>query len=317
MGEDKRFHSTAHEGAPTRPRDSSTVILLRDVREGPFQIFLMRRHQDQNFMGGAYVFPGGKLDTGDCDPSLEPRIRGLSPARARQLLQEPAVPEHTALGLFLAAVRETFEESGVLLACDGTGSLLRFGEGETAGRFASYRLQLYEKKISLRDLAEKENLLYTLDLLVPFAHWVTPEVESRRFDTRFFLALHPKGQAPFHANIEMTRSLWTTPAAALRDHEAGRILLMPPTLKTVEELSAFSCMDDLFSHARNRTIDTILPEAFRFPGGFGVKLPHDPEYTLSEYKLPSRPDESSRIVMEEGRWRTARATGGPSAGSGR
>jgi 8-oxo-dGTP pyrophosphatase MutT (NUDIX family) len=256
-------------------------------------------------MGGAYVFPGGKLDEEDCHGGQKDEIGALSPARAKQLLQEPALPDSTALGLFYTAVRETFEESGVLLARDGSANLLRFSEGETAGRFAQYRLQLYEKKISLQELAEKEQLSYALDLLVPYAHWITPKVEPKRFDTRFFLCRHPQGQAPFHANIEMTKSLWTAPAEALQNHEEGRILLMPPTLKTLEELSAFPTIEELFSHARGRTIHTILPEAFQFPGGFGVRLPHDPEYSLPEFKLPPRRGESSRVVMEEGKWRTA------------
>jgi len=279
------------------------VILTRDSGNRPFQVFLMRRHHAQKFMGGAYVFPGGKLDEEDCRGEQVPDTGELNPARAKQLLQEPNLPENTARGLFFAAIRETFEEAGVLLARDKAGSLLRFSEGETAGLFARYRLQIYEKKISLSELAEKERLSYALDLLVPYAHWITPEIESKRFDTRFFLCRHPRGQAPFHENIEMTKSLWITPAEALQEHEEGRILLMPPTLKTLEELSAFPTIDALFSHAHQLRIHPIQPEAFQFQGGFGVKLPHDPEYTLREFKQPPRPGEPSRIVMQDGRWR--------------
>ena len=286
------------------PYHSSTVILTREGKRGSFQVFLMRRHRAQNFMGGAYVFPGGRLDDEDCDQELTFLARNMGPADAKRLLQEPDLQEETALGLFFAAVRETFEEAGVLLACDATGSLIRFSEGETAGRFATYRLQLLEKRISFREIAERETLCYALDLLVPYAHWITPEIESKRFDTRFLLARHPKGQAPFHDNIEMTKSLWTTPAQALQDHKESRILLMPPTLKTIEELNQFTSIDDLFAFARTRQIHTIMPEAFQFPGGFGVRLPHDPEYSLSEFKCPPRPEEPSRIVMKKGRWQT-------------
>jgi len=263
----------------------------------------MRRHRAQDFMGGAYVFPGGRLDVQDCDPALEPLARKLDPSDATKLLEEPALDETTALALFFAAIRETFEECGVLLARDETGSLIRFSEGETAGRFATHRLGLLENKLSLRELAERETLCYAPDLLVPYAHWITPEVESKRFDTRFFLCRHPQGQAPYHDNMEMTKSLWITPAKALEEHEEGRILLMPPTLKTLEELSRFSSTDDLFSFAHAHCIHTILPDPFVFEGGFGVKLPHDPEYSLVRYRRTPRPGEASRIVMREGKWR--------------
>lgn len=298
------FHSRGHDVPPPAPLHSSTVILVRDRGADPFQVFLMQRHRAQKFMGGAYVFPGGKLDPQDEAMGERPGSHGLDADLARRQLQEPDLRDGTALGLFFTAVRETFEEAGVLLARDSCGDLLAFREGETAGRYARHRLRIYEKKVSLGELAAHEGLTYALDLLVPYAHWITPEVESRRFDTRFFLCRHPSGQAPFHANLEMTRSFWTPPADALREHEAGRLLLMPPTLKTLEELSAFATIEDLFSHATRRTIHPIMPEAFSFPGGFGVRLPHDPEYTTSAYKQPHRPGEPSRIVMQDGRWQT-------------
>ena len=257
-------------------------------------------------MGGAFVFPGGKMEEGDCRDEAGLRASVLSPGQARRRLQEPALPQDTALGLFLTAIRETFEEAGVLLARDAAGQLLRFREGETAGRFAGYRLQLYEQKLSLGDLARRERLRYATDLLVPYSHWITPYVEVRRFDTRFFLCRHPRGQAPFHENIEMTRSLWIPPSEALERYAQGRILLVPPTLKTLEELAAFPTAAKLFAHARRARIHPILPEAYRFPGGFGLKLPHDPAYSLKDFKQPPRLEEPSRIVMQDDRWQTLR-----------
>jgi len=298
------FHSPANDGTPPVPVHASTVVLIRDRGPDPYQVFLMQRHKAQKFMGGAYVFPGGKLEPQDESLGADPSLHRMEGARARHLLQEPGLEERTALGLFFAAVRETFEEAGVLLARDARGDVPAFREGETAGRFAGYRLQLYRKEISLAELAAKEQLGYALDLLVPYAHWITPEVESRRFDTRFFLCRHPRGQAPFHAHLEMTRSLWLPPAEALGEHAEGRMLLMPPTLKTLEELASFPTVDALFAHAGARRILPILPEAFAFPGGFGVKLPHDPEYLHTRFKQPPRPGEPSRIVMQDGRWRT-------------
>jgi 8-oxo-dGTP pyrophosphatase MutT (NUDIX family) len=287
-----------------KPLDSATVILTRDSSQGQYRILLMRRHRDQDFMGGAFVFPGGRLDEGDCDPDLARCTRGLTAAEAKRRLQTPDIPETRALGLFFAALRETFEEAGVLLACDQAERLVDFAEGETAGRFAAYRLELHQNRLSLRELAERENLQFALDLLVPYSHWITPQVESKRFSTRFFLARKPAGQLPFHDTIEMTKSQWITPSAAIELHHAGKILLMPPTLKTVEELSEFDSADDLFRAAQSRRIRTILPETFMTDNAFGVRLPHDPEYATEAYKQSPRPSESSRIVMRDGTWRT-------------
>lgn len=286
------------------PLDSATVILTRASSKGHYKILLMRRHRDQDFMGGAFVFPGGRLDEGDCDPTLARHTAGFTPAEAKSRLQAADLPEIKAFGLFFAALRETFEEAGVLLARDEAGKLIDFADGERAGRFAEYRLQLHEDRLSLRQLAERERLNFALDLLVPYAHWITPEVESKRFSTRFFLAIQPAGQLPFHDTIEMTKSQWFTPAEAIEGQRQGRILLMPPTLKTVEELNEFQSLDDLFAAARSRRIRTILPEAFLTDDGFGVKLPHDPEYVIEAYKQSPRPGETSRIVMRDGKWRT-------------
>jgi len=286
------------------PLDSATVILTRDSNQGPFKVLLMRRHRDQEFMGGAFVFPGGRLDSGDCDPELSSYARGFTAAEAKRRLGAPDLPEEKALGLFYAALRETFEEAGVLLARDPSGHLIDLAEGETAGRFAEYRLQLHRNRLSLRELAERERLQYALDLLIPYAHWITPEIESKRFSTRFFLARQPAEQPPFHDSIEMTKSQWITPSAALEQQRAGKMLLMPPTLKTLEDISDFGSLEDLFQAARSQEIRTILPEPFRLENGFGVRLPHDPEYQIEAYKQDPRPGETSRIVMRNGAWRT-------------
>jgi 8-oxo-dGTP pyrophosphatase MutT (NUDIX family) len=285
------------------PRDAATVILLRDRTEGPYEVFLVRRHRNQAFMGGAYVFPGGRLDAADTDPGLAACIGGFRAADAKCLLQETDLPEATALGLFVAAIRETFEEAGVLLARDARGKVVDLSVPETASRFSCYRLELHEERLTLTELVRREGLIFAPDLLIPYAHWITPEIESRRFDTRFFLARLPEGQVPVHDRMELTESSWMTPAFALAEHEAGRIILMPPTLKTIEELLSFSNMAQLFAAARSQRIGTILPEVFRTADGFGLRLPHDSEYTLAAGKqLPHRGG-STRIVMEGGIWK--------------
>jgi 8-oxo-dGTP pyrophosphatase MutT (NUDIX family) len=271
------------------PRDSATVVLLRDRPGGSYEVFLMRRHRKQAFMGGAFVFPGGSLDDDDRGPALAARSDGLSAADAQRLLQEPDLPEGTAFGLFLAAIRETFEEAGVLLARDTAGRVVDLTDPATAARFAAYRLELHEERLALACIAEREGIRYAPDLLIPYSHWITPTIEPRRFDTRFFLARLPEGQVADHDRRELTESCWMTPALALTEHAAGRIVLMPPTL---------------FAAARSRRISTILPEAFRTADGFGVRLPTDAEYTLDAFRQPPRLGETSRIVMKEGIWKT-------------
>lgn len=285
------------------PRDAATVILLRDRTAGPYEVFLMRRHRNQAFMGGAYVFPGGRLDAADADPELAACFGGFCAADAKRLLQETDLPEAAALGLFVAAIRETFEEAGVLLARDAGGKAVDLSVPETAARFFSYRLELHEKRLAPAELVRREGLIFAPDLLVPYAHWITPEIESRRFNTRFFLAHLPEGQVPVHDRMELTESSWMTPAFALAEHEAGRIVLMPPTLKTIEELLSFSDTAQLFAAARSRRIGTILPEAFRTADSFGIRLPHDSEYTLAACKQPPHLGGSTRIVMEGGIWK--------------
>ena len=298
------FSKKEGEGRPVKmPRDAATVILLRDRSGGPYEIFLMRRHANQTFMGGAYVFPGGHLDDADKDPGLAAYTGRLSATEARRLLQEPDLPEATALGLFLAAIRETFEEAGVLLARDAAGRLIDLADPETADRFAAYRSELHEGRITLTDLVRRESLCYAPDLLIPYSHWITPEFEPRRFDTRFFLARLPEGQVALHDRMELTESCWMSPAAALAEQAAGRIVLMPPTLKTIEELQAFPSIGPLFAAVRSLRIFTICPEVFRTADGFGVLFPHDAEYSLAAFKQPPRPGETSRIVMEDGIWK--------------
>ncbi|MCE5263140.1 MAG: NUDIX hydrolase [Deltaproteobacteria bacterium] len=292
------------DGSDQTPRDAATVILLRECGEGPYELFLMRRGRNQAFMGGAYVFPGGRLDEADADPELMTCLGGFRAADARRLLQEPDLTDAVALGLFVAAIRETFEEAGVLLARDSDGNTVDLSAPERADRFAGYRLELHEKRMTLQEMARKEELCFAPDLLMPYAHWITPQVETRRFDTRFFLAKLPAGQEPVHDRIELTDSRWTTPDLALAEHAAGRIVLMPPTLKTVEELWTFPDAEGLMAATRSKPIPTILPDAFLTTDGFGIILPHDSEYSLPGRRPEPRPAGSTRIVLEGGIWRT-------------
>lgn len=290
---------TEESRAPIAPLDAATVILTRENEERSFDIFLMRRHKRQSFMGGAFVFPGGRVDEADCDPELHSFADGLSVEEAREKLGEPDLPADRALGMFFAAVRETFEEARILLASEVHPS-----DSKKMTHWEAYREKIHEEEMTLADLARKENIRFALDHLIPYSHWITPEVETKRFDTRFLVARMPRGQQPRHDTVEMTESIWLTPEEALIRQKTGDLPLMPPTLKTIEELSAFSSIDHLFSSTASRRLRTILPQAFQTEGGFGVKLPYDPEYSLEEYKQSLRPGEPSRIILVDGKWET-------------
>ena len=288
------------------PRDAATIILTRDGDRGGMEVFLMRRHRDQAFMGGAFVFPGGGIDPGDSDPELAECIVETTAAQARDRLQEPGISASLALGLYMTAIRETFEEAGVLLAYGEAGRLLQFGSPEASARYAEARLAVYNKELSLNALARREKIRFACDLLMPYAHWITPTIEKKRFNTRFFIARVPDDQIPLHDSIEMTKSLWMSPAAALSAYRERRILLMPPTLKTLEELSLFDKTADVFRFTAERRIHPIMPQACKIEDIPTLLLPHDPDYPLAEYKQPARPGEPSRMTFRNKMWQTER-----------
>jgi 8-oxo-dGTP pyrophosphatase MutT (NUDIX family) len=210
------------------------------------------------------------------------------------------LPKEKARGLFIAAIRETFEEVGILLGGKTTGNFVSFYDENVLKRFNDYRPELNASQITLVEIARKEKILLFPDTLIPYAHWITPEFEKMRFNTRFFLAKLPPCQTPVADAVELTESLWVTPQKALEIQREQKILLMPPTLKTIEELAAFRDIDELFSATKKKIIYPILPQL----AGNSLKLPHDPEYSIDAYKRPVNLSEPSRIFVENGVWKT-------------
>jgi 8-oxo-dGTP pyrophosphatase MutT (NUDIX family) len=282
-------------------RDAATVILIRPSESGGWEIFLARRHRNQTFMAGAYVFPGGQLEETDNDPQLENYIKTTDVFDPCWLLQDSSLPGEKARGFFIAAIRETFEEAGILLGGKTTGNFVLFHDEKVIERFNDYRHQLNASQMTLAGIAQKEEISFFPDTLIPYAHWITPEFEKKRFSTRFFLAKLPLGQTPVADAMELTESLWVTPQKALEMHRRKEIILMPPTFKTIEELAAFKDIDELFSAAKTKVIYPILPQL----AGNILKLPHDPEYSIDVYKRPVNLSEPSRILIENGVWKTA------------
>lgn len=291
---------------PVKPRDAATVVLLRDTGRAPFEVFMMRRHARQTFMGDAHVFPGGALDETDLDPELAAYGVGLTPVEAGVHLQEPDLSARLAMGLYFAAIRETFEESGILLGEGIRNGGVRDGSSVFPAALGHYRRDIHDGKISLKRMALDEGVRFDLEKLRPYSHWITPVIEKKRFDARFFLARMPRGQTPEHDSVEMTDSAWMTPEKAVGEHYAGNLKLMPPTLITLEELMPYSSISELWSKAAERKIRPILPQVHTPRGRVGLLLPDDPEYTIEPYRQPSNRLGRTRLYLTDRGWKTAR-----------
>jgi len=281
--------------APARP--AATVVLLRDLAGEPgFEVFLVRRHDKVAFMGGAYVFPGGRLDPADATPPDLSWCDGMDVAAARF----GGMPPADAVAYHVAALRELFEEAGVLLARMPSGEIVRALDAAAEARLASARAALHTSTASLPAVVGEEGLRLALDLLIPLSHWVTPEIEIKRFDTRFFVARVPPGQVPVHDERETTDSAWMRPEAALARCREGEILLPPPTWTTLKELLRFDRVDDVLAWAAGRPQIRVQPGFVRRPELTMLTLPGDPLHpALPGYEVP----EDTRFVLKDGRWR--------------
>ncbi|MCA2186279.1 NUDIX hydrolase [Nonomuraea cavernae] len=242
---------------PVPARDSATVAVLREGPPGGgAQVYLLRRKSTMAFAAGAYVFPGGSVDPRDSDNAVA--WAGPSPAEWGRTL---AADERVARGLVCAAVRETFEESGVLLAGPGPDSVVADTTGDD---WEADRLALIDRSLAFADFLAKRGLVLRSDLLKAWAHWITPEVERKRFDTRFFVAVLPEGQRTRDVGGEADQVVWQRPAEAIELARQGSIFLMPPTHQTLTELTAYDSVGAVL--AAEREIVTILPQVLEIDG---------------------------------------------------
>ena len=270
---------------PTAPLPSSTVILLdEDARgEGPFRILMVKRHGSVTFPG-VHAFPGGVVD-----PSDATAPGAALPADQRWAGAPQGDDAATALPFWVAAVRELFEEVGVLLATRGGRPI----EGALDGEVLALRDRLHARD-GLGAVLARIDAVPATHALYAFARWVTPSVNPRRFDTRFLIGRMPRGQEPCPDGTETESCTWYTPRAALAAYLAGEIELIPPTVRTLDDLARFASIDEALGHARTRAVVPACPEiqseagvvTMRYPGIAGDPL------------LPDR-----RLVLEQGRWR--------------
>lgn len=280
------------DSEPRRPgptgaqvRDAATVILLREAPgEGPPEVLLLRRHARSGFAATAWVFPGGTVDPADL--RLPPAYwDGLDPAAAAPVVGRD--PEVT-LGLFVAAVRETFEEAGLLLArhADGRAVDLHDPEVVRLRRTLAERPRQTEVAVAFDAWVVETGLVLDLGALTPLSRWITPQQEPRRYDTIFFLARAPGGQIAAHDQVETTESRWLTAADALSAHAEGEFRLVYPTIHTLEELAGFSDTPTLLSAAVARErLRPLQPHLVVDERGkvTGILHPDDPHFPWNLY----------------------------------
>lgn len=262
------LHSDAVD---TPPLPSSTVMVLRDALDG-LEVLLMRRHADSGVLGGAHVFPGGKLDA--ADRAWSSLACDASPEVFRDALAEPELEGSMALGLYAAAVRETFEECGLLLGLPP----------EAALRVADLRERVRLGR-SLAEGLQDSGLPVAFSALRPWSRWVTPRVPTmmrKRFDTRFFVAVAPPEQTVAHCTFETTEAVWLSPRAALSRCWSGEIDLAPPQIMSLGELSRLESVAAAMALAGSRRPPLIEPESLDVAGDRVICYPGDPQHSVRE-----------------------------------
>src|SRR6195952_1289531 len=249
------------------PRPASTILLLRDaVAKNEIEVFMMVRHYEIDFNSGALVFPGGSVDAGDKDVAATPELH----AGGEGLDAAP-------LNFRIAAIRETFEESGILLARPrGSDTLIDARRASEIS--AAHRTALCESKISFAQILTDHQLVLALDLLVPYAHWITPEGMPKRFDTWFFLAAAPHEHVGAHDGKESTDSIWVSPREALEGGKSGRFKLPFPTTRNLIKLGKHRTVQAALDDARGKPVVTVMPIMTKENGGRQLRIPAEAGY---------------------------------------
>jgi len=296
-------------------RDAATIVLSRDCKEdssikkgssGGIEVFMVRRNLNSDYVGGAYVFPGGAVDELDRSERAFSLCAGRDDREASEILEV----DEGGLAFWVAAVRECFEEAGILLAYStasnlgsvhlsglpgstgNRGPMGATGSYDSNGLLETWRKSLANGEISFLDLCERERLKIAADQIEYFSHWLTPKGAPRRYDTRFFVAAAPTEQVPSHDLSETVDSCWITPRDALERHAEGAFDIIFPTIRHLEVLDRFCCTADLLKAAAvRRHVPVICPKVVPIDdqGGIRLLIPGDPGY--SETADVDPPDE--------------------------
>jgi 8-oxo-dGTP pyrophosphatase MutT (NUDIX family) len=257
--------------APVVPRLAATILILRDTQQG-MEVLMVTRHREVDFIPGALVFPGGKLAEGDEDPRVCPRCSGVENLSLEQV------------ALRVGAIREVFEESGILLArARGANALL--GAERSTQLAERYRQQLASGATGIADLLEAEGLDLACEELVPFARWITPTFMPKRFDTYFYLAAAPIEQIAVHDGKEMVEAQWIRPADALADQASGKRKIVTATLLNLRKLNRNSTVSAAMDAAVARPFIVVTPELVQRPEGRMLLIPEAADYGVTEIPL--------------------------------
>ncbi|WP_406373577.1 NUDIX hydrolase [Streptomyces sp. NBC_00647] len=255
---------------PVTPRRAATVMLVKDTQAGPV-VHMLRRRASMAFAGGAYAYPGGGVDPRDD----EQQIRWAGPTRA-WWAERLGVDETSAQAIVCAAVRETYEEAGVLLAGPSPDTVV----GDTTGDdWEADRAALVARDLSFAEFLDRRGLVLRSDLLGAWARWITPEFESRRYDTWFFVAVLPEGQRTRNASTEADRTVWIRPADAAAGYDKGELLMMPPTIATLRGLVEYESSADALAGEAARDLTPVLAEARLEDGEVVLSWPGHDEFT--------------------------------------
>jgi 8-oxo-dGTP pyrophosphatase MutT (NUDIX family) len=258
--------------SPATPAPSATILMLRDGRDG-LEVFMVVRHHQIDFASGALVFPGGKADPQDFDARLIPHLDGAADDADMRAIQ-------------VSAIREAFEECGILLARE-EGQAALIGSARLA-ELEPYRTTLHNGEASMVEFVQKERLRLACDRLVHFAHWVTPDMMPKRFDTHFFLAEAPADHLAVHDGHESVDSVWIRPTDVLEQAAAGKRTVIFPTLRNVEKLANCDTVAAALNAAANSTIVRVLPWTERRGDGTYLCIPVEAGYAVSEERMPER-----------------------------
>ena len=258
------------------PRDAATVMLVRDGGPG-LEVFMLRRNLESTSWGGLHLFPGGAVDEADRHADLAAVCRGRSDDAASAILGVDA----GGLAFWVAAVRECFEEAGVLLAVhDDDGSVVSFADADTAARFERHRADIAAGEARLLDVCRMERIAIAAGDIQYLSHWITPVGAPRRYDTRFFVAAAPPEQVPLHDDVEAIAHFWLRPTDALQRAEDGEIDMLPPTIENLRALARFDTAADVLAAAATvAAVPAILPRVSDDDEhGVRILLPGDDGY---------------------------------------
>jgi 8-oxo-dGTP pyrophosphatase MutT (NUDIX family) len=256
---------------PLVPRPAATVTLVRDTPQG-FEVLMMQRNFQSVFMPGAYVFPGGAVDRADSSSEIAALCIGMNDEQASRKLGIAS----GGLAYWVAAIRESFEEAGILLACNDQGEIVTLDDRVRAERFHAYRSRVEHGERPLSAMLVQEGLRLPLQQMTYFSHWITPVGAPRRYDTRFFVAAAPEAQQSLHDNRETIDHLWVRPAQALDLYQQKKFDMRTPTLHTLRLFAEHDTVASLIE--RLRALGDIPVMEPRINQDGRRVLPGDPEY---------------------------------------